>query len=162
MLHRYQVIASLLPHSTSVLDVGCGDGAFGAYLKTARPDVVFHGLDISPVAVDYAQKRGLTSQVIDPARSLDQQIDKTFDCVTVMEVLEHIVEAEEVMASIVKLAKGQIYVTIPNVGCIQHRLRLAFFRRFPVTTIVFHMKEHVRFWTYKDFEQWVTLFGLKR
>lgn len=161
VLHRYQVIASLLPNEASVLDIGCGDGAFGEYLKDTRPDCDFYGLDISKTAVDYAQQRGLKAQVIDPEISIDQQVSESFDCVTVMEVLEHIVDAEEVMTSVAKLAKGSIYITIPNVGCIQHRLRLAFFGRFPVTTIIFHMKEHVRFWTYKDFEQWVSLFDLE-
>jgi methionine biosynthesis protein MetW len=161
LLHRYQVIASLLPRSSSILDVGCGDGSFGNYLKKARPDCNFHGLDISAVAIDYAQKRGLAAQVIDPNRSIDQQVSGMFDCITVMEVLEHIVDAEEVMTSIVSLAKGPIFVTIPNVGCVQHRLRLAFYGRFPITTIIFHMKEHVRFWTFKDFEQWAALFELE-
>jgi methionine biosynthesis protein MetW len=161
VLHRYQAIASALPAETSLLDIGCGDGAFGEYLKNVRPDCDYYGLDVSKIAVNYANQRGLKAQAIEPEKAIDQQVNRLFDCITIMEVLEHIVDAEEVMTSAVKLTKGTIYITIPNVGCIQHRLRLALYGRFPVTTIIFHMKEHVRFWTYKDFEQWVTLFDLK-
>lgn len=160
-LHRYQVIAKLLPDSATVLDVGCGDGAFGLYLAKTRPDCKFHGVDISSVAVQYAQSRGLSAQILDPSKSLQEQIDTTFDCVTVMEVLEHIVDAEEVMTTIAALSRGWIYVTIPNAGCIYHRMRLALFGRFPITNIVFHMKEHVRFWTYLDFKQWIARFNLE-
>lgn len=161
VLHRYQVIAKLLPGSASVLDVGCGDGAFGLYLAKVRPDCKFHGVDISSVAVQYAKNRGLSAQILDPSKNIHDQIGTTYDCVTAMEVLEHIVDAEEVMASIVALSKDRIFVTIPNTGCIYHRIRLALFGRFPITNIVFHMKEHVRFWTYLDFKQWITPFNLE-
>lgn len=33
--------------------------------------------------------------------------------------------------------------------------------RFPITTIIYHMKEHLRFWTPKDFDEWAKTVGLK-
>ena len=65
------------------------------------------------------------------------------------------------MRQVLELNPDRIFVTIPNVGCLKHRLRLMFGGRFPITTIVYHMKEHLRFWTVRDFEQWVECFGLE-
>ena len=58
------------------------------------------------------------------------------------------------MRQVCSLRPGRIFVTIPNVGFLLHRLRLCFGGRFPVTTIVYHMKEHLRFWTATDFRWW--------
>lgn len=160
VLHRYRLVALRLPAGAAVLDIGCGDGAFGSYLKTARPDCRYFGVDISGSAIDFLRKRGLNGKVIRPDESIRAQIEGSFDVVTAMEVLEHVHDAERLMHDILQLTRCIVVVTIPNAGFIVHRLRLAVFGRFPVTTIVFHMKEHIRFWTYKDFLQWSGLFGL--
>lgn len=61
---RDAVIAKLArhlpPHSTELLDIGCGEGYYTAgFIAEAvgQPDLVVHGLDISKVAVRYAAKR---------------------------------------------------------------------------------------------------------
>lgn len=160
LLHRYQAIAALLPSGASVLDVGCGDGSFGIHLRSVRPDCKYFGVDISASAIAIMKERGLAGAVIDPAVRLRAQVDGTFDVVTAMEVIEHVHDAEELMRDITDIAGKEVVITIPNSGFILHRIRLAVFGRFPVTTIVFHMKEHIRFWTYRDFREWAALFGL--
>jgi methionine biosynthesis protein MetW len=160
LLHRYKAIAALLPEHATVLDVGCGDGSFGQYLASTRPDCRYFGVDISGSAISILKSRGLEGLVIDPAAPLRSQVTTQFDVVTAMEVIEHVHDAEALMGEIVGIAKQEVIITIPNAGFILHRIRLAVFGRFPVTTIVFHMKEHIRFWTYKDFRQWAASFGL--
>lgn len=160
LLHRYRAIAALLPPGASVLDVGCGDGSFGQHLAGARPDCSYFGADISKAAISILESRGLRGAVIDPSIPLRGQVPGPFDVVTAMEVVEHVHDAEALMNEIVALSKQEIVITIPNAGFILHRIRLGVFGRFPVTTIVFHMKEHIRFWTFKDFRQWAAMFGL--
>lgn len=161
LLYRYKKIAELLPPSSRILDIGCGDGAFGAHLAIARPDCQYLGLDISQVSVGHAIERGVPCQVIDPGRPLREQVSGDFDCVSLMEVLEHVHDAEELFAQALAFQPNHVFVTIPNVGSIVHRIRLAVFGRFPVTTIIYHMKEHIRFWTFKDFRQWAATFNLR-
>jgi methionine biosynthesis protein MetW len=161
VLDRHELIAKLLPEAASVLDVGCGDGTFGQHLASVRPDCTFYGLDVSSASVELARSKGLAAAVLDPCKTLREQVDRQFDVVTIMEVLEHVHDAEALFRSLQSLGTRSIVVTIPNVGFWGHRMRLALFGRFPVTTIIFHMKEHIRFWTYKDFAQWVALFGMR-
>lgn len=160
LLYRYRMIASLLPQGASVLDIGCGDGSFGLHLASVRPDCTYVGADISASAIDIVRKRGLQGFVIDPEVAVSAQVEGPFDVVTAMEVIEHVHDAEALMAGLVSLTRNLVVITIPNTGFILHRARLAIYGRFPVTTIVFHMKEHIRFWTYKDFVEWVAPFGL--
>lgn len=160
-LHRHRLIADLLPRSASVLDIGCGDGVFGSHVLEVRPDCTYKGLDISAASVQMARDAGLDADILASDITLLEQVGLGTDVVTIMEVLEHVHDAEELFRSILSLKPGIVIVTIPNVGFWMHRVRLAVFGRFPVTTIIFHMKEHIRFWTYKDFVQWASLFDVE-
>lgn len=51
------LVASLAPHGAAILDAGCGEGYYTAALKTARPDDVLAGLDISKDAIQAAARR---------------------------------------------------------------------------------------------------------
>lgn len=118
------------------------------------------GVDIAPTAIEQVNNRGLEGKVICPYKRLKNQIESKWTVITLMEVIEHHVDAEDLMRQVIELAPERIFVTIPNIGCLKHRLRLMIGGRFPVTSIVFHMKEHVRFWTVKDFKQWSDMLGL--
>lgn len=161
ILDRYKIIASLIADRASILDIGCGDCAFQQYLLNNKIFCKTLGIDISPNAVSLAQEKGFSAQLIDPNVRLKNQILDNWDVVTLMEVIEHIPDAEELMRQVLEMRPTQIFVTIPNVGCLKHRLRLMFGGRFPITTIIYHMKEHLRFWTVKDFEQWADTFDLE-
>jgi methionine biosynthesis protein MetW len=160
LLYRYRKIAEMLPPDARVLDIGCGDGVFGAHLLAARPDCTYFGVDVSGESVEQARQRGLQAERFDPARELRDQVPVEVDCITIMEVLEHVHDAEGLMRQALAFAPRRLYVTLPNVGALLHRVRLGLFGRFPVTTIIFHMKEHIRFWTYRDFVQWAGTFGM--
>lgn len=150
-MDRFKVIGSLIDAGESVLDIGCGDGSFQRYLAQIKPSCRSLGLDTSTEAVRFACDHGCDAQVIDPDLSLRDQVNGGWGVITVMEVIEHIPDAERVMRDILELNAKRIFVTIPNVGCLKHRFRLMFGGRFPITTIIYHMREHLRFWTVKDF-----------
>ena len=160
-LDRFKIIANLIEDGSSVLDVGCGDGAFQKYLSQINPNSTSLGVDSSLKAISLAKDQGCSAQLIDPDFRLKDQVPGAWDVVTQMETLEHVADAEDLMQQVLELQPKRIFITIPNVGCLKHRLRLMFGGRFPITTIIFHMKEHLRFWTPKDFRQWVETFGLQ-
>lgn len=160
-LDRFKTIARLVGRNEKVLDIGCGDGSFQRHLQQVHPSCQSLGVDTSSEAVSVAQKHGCTAQVLDTSKTLRNQIPGDWDVVTLMEVIEHVPDAENLMRQVLEFRPRRIFVTIPNVGCLKHRLRLMFGGRFPITTIVYHMKEHVRFWTAADFEEWAAVFNLE-
>lgn len=161
MLDRYRIVSRLVPDGASVLDVGCGDGAFLKFMHDSRPKCRLLGADISRTAISALENAGLAGQRIDPAQPLEHQLDGHWEYVVLMEVIEHVVDAEGLVRQVMSLHPTRIIITIPNVGFLIHRLRLMFVGRFPVTNIIYHMKEHVRFWTVKDFYQWADALGLR-
>jgi len=159
VLPRYQWIADRIPDGASVIDIGCGDGAFLAYLRSRNPSSTLFGVDIAATAIARLKERGIEGARIDGSTPLRGVANRDMDVAVLMEVLEHTVEAEALFKEALSFTPRQIFVTLPNAGFIVHRLRLMFGGRFPVTTILYHVKEHVRFWTVRDFRQWASAMG---
>lgn len=159
-LHRYRIVASKLPDDTSVLDIGCGDGAFLRYLQKAKPNCRTMGADTSGAAMKQLRDSGIPGIHLDGDLPLAVQITEYYENIVLMEVIEHVIESEELVRQVIDLQPKRIFITIPNVGFLMHRLRLMFVGRFPVTSIFYHMKEHVRFWTVTDFYEWAESLGL--
>lgn len=154
LMPRYHIIADRIPDGSSVLDIGCGSGDFIQHLISTKPKCNVVGVDISDAAISRLVKMGIQAKTINPEIPLDKQFDQIFDYVVMMEVIEHIHDAETITRQASLLARKRIFITLPNVGFIMHRIRLGLFGRFPVTNIRCHMKEHIRFWTVIDFTEW--------
>ena len=161
VLHRYIVIKNKVPDGSSVLDIGCGNGGFLKYLKKERPNCDVVGIDVSSEAVENLKTEGFAAYLAQCETSARELTGRDFDYVVLMEVVEHAHDAEQLVRQALECNPRSIFITIPNVGYFMHRLRLMFGGRFPVTTILFHMKEHIRFWTVKDFKQWMEYLGCR-
>lgn len=160
-LFRYIYIAEQLPTTGTVVDIGCGDGRFLRLLHESKPLLRLIGIDKSECAINKLISQGIESKQFDFNSDLDLTLDGTVDFVIIMELLEHLFEPEKLMLDLKKLNANKYYITIPNMGYIVHRLRLAIGGKMPTTTIIFHIKEHIRFWTYADFEHWASFLGYK-
>lgn len=156
---RWKLAGELIEPASSILDVGCGSGEFLAYLASLdKPGMKLHGIDFSERAVEMTRASGFDAERVD---LLTGEIPGTYDYVTCFEVLEHIAEAEVVLQKLKGAFRKQLLISVPNIGYIGCRLRLGVFGRFPNTTCVMHIKEHVRHWTIKDFREWAAHFGLR-
>lgn len=157
VLHRrWEVAAARIADGSSVLDVGCGTGKFLEHVRRERPHCSVRGVDVSAVAVAATREAGIDARVLDVER---EDLDGVADYVTCLEVIEHIAHAEAVLRRLVDASRREVIVSIPNVGFIGCRIRLALFGRFPTTLCVFHAREHLRFWTVKDFREWTEACG---
>lgn len=158
VLPRWQFAAEEVEDGSSVLDIGCGSGEFLEYLQSQHSGLTLEGTDVSKVAVESTQAKGFAARVVDMGT---EEIAGTYDYITCFEVLEHIPEAEVALRRFKQAFRRKLIISIPNVGSLGCRLRLAIFGRFPVTVCIYHIKEHVRHWTPKDFAQWMHEEGLK-
>ncbi|HEX7050670.1 MAG TPA: class I SAM-dependent methyltransferase [Longimicrobiales bacterium] len=159
VMNRFVIGAKYIPSGASVVDVGCGTGMFLKYALERDPSLTVFGIDLSGEAVEITRSKGI------PAARMDllagERPDERFDVVTAFEVIEHIGDAEAFLAALGSICKpdGLILISIPNTGFVLHRIRLAVLGRFPVTNIMLHMKEHLRFWTVRDFRDWARHYG---
>lgn len=109
---RVAVVAARVPTVSSVLDVGCGNGFFLDTLGRLRPDVgVLHGTDRSEAAlrrVSVGKTPGSIDALPFPSAA--------FDCVTCLEVIEHLPAAvyARALPELARVARRYIMVSVPR------------------------------------------------
>jgi methionine biosynthesis protein MetW len=155
---RAKGIEGFINSGDSVLDVGCGTGETLEYLLKNR-EVEGTGVDISDTALVVTSSKGFKTLNID-LTDMDTELDTVYDHIVLFEVAEHIINAEIMMMKLKGKYRKGLYVSTPNLGYIAHRFRLLF-GRFPLTYIS-DPREHVRYWTVKDFLDWSDWLGFKR
>jgi methionine biosynthesis protein MetW len=153
---RARGILDLVKEGDSVLDVGCGTGETLEFLREKR-GIRGTGLDVSSVALDIVKNKGFEAIRADLTRS-DASLSGEWDHIILFELVEHIQEAEILISKLSGLFRKGLYITTPNLGYAAHRLRLLF-GRFPVTYMN-DPREHLRYWTVRDFRWWSRALGL--
>lgn len=104
-----QVLRSLNIHG-NILDIGCGDSYFDHNLLKEDPELCIYGVDIFLKDEDEINDENLHT-----VNSLDKLPDIKFDCIIMMDVLEHIEDHKEYLTNIVKRLKndGTVFITVP-------------------------------------------------
>lgn len=118
---RREMVPFVPAGARTVLDIGCGAGAFGAGLKEVFQadgrDVEVWGIEGNPEAAARAQEvldRVVTGLAPAALAALE---GRRFDCVVMNDVVEHVLEPEELLRAVrPHLADGGCLVaSIPNV-----------------------------------------------
>lgn len=150
---RFPFIEKQISDNSNVLDIGCGDGGTLAYIKS-RKTITELGIDISEVAIAKARKLGINCRVDDLFKLADENTSQgRWDFVILGELIEHVANSEEFLKAAWKVCGQTLILTFPNIAYLPHRLRLLF-GRYPVQW-VHHQAEHLRFWSLKDFADWL-------
>lgn len=101
---------------TSILDFGCGEGAFLDILKEKAPQIGCCGFEFCREAAEKAIQKGHTVYT-------DKIPDMLFDAVAAFQVIEHVADPLELITQLKKLLKpsGLLIITVPNArGPIAH------------------------------------------
>jgi len=161
-LGRAKIISKYIEVGSKILDIGCGDGTIIEYLSKNNKPKEIVGIDISKKAIDYVKKKGFKAYEMDILSDEFTKFlaNKKFDYIIITEVLEHIQDSEKAILIIKRHFTKSIFISIPNAGFFLHRLRLLF-GRFPLVMIQQNVKEHIRFWTLKDFIYWSNYYGFE-
>lgn len=138
------------PESFQVLDAGCGDGEFVAFLHGLGLHVT--GIDLSATAVEKARRRNLAVDL--QVGSLERELPfakATFDVIWCTEVLEHLFDVHRTLAEFNRVLRdgGLLLLTTPYHGLLKNLL------------ITFHSFDrhfnpdisHVRFFTRRTLER---------
>ncbi|MBI3541773.1 MAG: class I SAM-dependent methyltransferase, partial [Deltaproteobacteria bacterium] len=151
---RAEMLEFVPEGAASVLDVGCGDGAFGASLK-ARGVASVWGVELNPKAARAATAR--LDRVFEGGieATLTQLPDGRFDCITMNDVLEHLVDPYALLAAIkAKLAPGGVLVaSIPNVRYLYNLWNLVVRRQWRYEDAGVLDRTHLRFFTKSSIEE---------
>jgi 2-polyprenyl-3-methyl-5-hydroxy-6-metoxy-1,4-benzoquinol methylase len=153
---KFQRVIAALPDGPglSVLDIGCFAGTFLGLLPPERfPRQL--GVDIIPKQIEWAAAHyGAPYREfrLIPNLAALSALDETFDCVTLIEVLEHLSapEIRELLAQVGRLLKpgGRLFLTTPNYASTWPLLELILNRASDVR----YEEQHLTRFTYGNFE----------
>ena len=134
-----RLILEYLPARSSVLDLGCGAGAYGPPLLAAGHEWL--GAETNPLCWSILERRGLPFQQLDLTNRKLPLRDEQFDASIAIEVLEHVIELDPLVAELARVTRDRLLVSVPNMEVIPYYA--------PLGVVPWHLLEstHVNFFT---------------
>ena len=144
----------------TILDLGCSQGEFSAYIKSS--------MRVSICGVDYIEHDGVNDRVDrfylgDLNDGIPAEVMKEkFDALIIADVLEHLVDPYKLLGNIESVMgeDSEVFVSLPNVGHWYPRFTI-FLGRFPYSDRGIFDKTHVRFLTRSTALELCLLSGLE-
>ena len=125
----YELIQSLIPAGSWVLDLGCSDGQLLADLAVNKK-CRGYGIDISEEAVLKCIGRGVAAYHGDMLEGMSYYHDRRFDVVVLSQTLQQTSEPVRVIREMLRVGRSAI-ISFPNFGYWRVRLQLLFTGRMP-------------------------------
>jgi 2-polyprenyl-3-methyl-5-hydroxy-6-metoxy-1,4-benzoquinol methylase len=111
---RRELLPFIPARAHDLLDIGCAGGGFGRVLRSVRSDVYLEGIELDPDAAAAARE---TYDVVTTGAFPDVVPKRQFDCITLNDVLEHIVDPWGALDATLPLLRpgGVVVACLPNV-----------------------------------------------
>lgn len=153
----------LIPTSVNqILEVGCGTGEFGALIKKVDANRHVSGVEFHPRALTKAKENLDQVYPLDLQSHFSEQLPtQAFDCITILDILEHVVEPAFTFKQLLPALKpdGCIIFSIPNVRWQNVVLNLVFNGYWGDGNGVI-AAQHLRFFALKNIMEFLIQFGL--
>ncbi|MCZ4221803.1 class I SAM-dependent methyltransferase [Pedobacter rhodius] len=147
---RHEMIKYIPTNAKNILEIGCGDGSFGAMIKEniqcrywgIEPDSRF--INSAKEHLDFFDNAVFTTDYDLPLQH--------FDCIVFNDVLEHFVEPEKILLYVKSFLKdnGVIVSSIPNLRHAPYLYRLFYLGEFEYQDAGIMDRTHLRFFTKKS------------
>ena len=148
---REEIFLKWIATGSTVLDVAAGNSLFPWVLKEKKSCRVVT-YDISKKAVESQKGQGISAEIAD-LTSEAFHLTQNYDYVILSEILEHLPMPEAVIKKVAPHTKFLI-ISVPNSAFYRFRAQVALGGRFMRQWIA-HPSEHLRFWSHKDFLEWL-------
>jgi methionine biosynthesis protein MetW len=155
-----EIIASLVPQGSRVLDLGCGDGELLSHLIAHR-GCSGYGIDVDDANVLACTQRGVNVIQLNLEDGLALFEDRSFDVVLQLETLQNLRHTENMLRETARVGRIGI-VSFPNFAHWPNRLSVLG-GRMPVTKALpyeWYDTPNIRVGTFADFELLARKIGL--
>ncbi len=146
---EYEFTERFIKESDSVLEIGCGKGAFAKKIKTIK----YTGLESSNSAIKMAEREGihvLNESIQEHAKNYQE----SYDIVCFSQVLEHVSGLYDFLRSSISCVKpgGYLIVSVPSADS---------FISLTVNNILNTPPHHITWWTDKSLHSISDIFGIE-
>jgi len=154
---EYQIILDWIKQSSSVLDLGCGDGELISLL-IQKKKVRAQGIEIDERAIHECVSQGISVFQQDIDTGLSEYVDKSFDYVILSQTLQQVKKPDYVLKEALRVGK-QTIISFPNFGHYPARFQMFFKGKVPVTPSLPHEwyeTPNLHFLSISDFIEYCT------
>lgn len=148
----HEAILEWVTPSSSVLDLGCGDGELLALLVSER-NIRGQGIEIDDKAIFACVARGLNVFHDDIDTGLPEYADKSFDFIIMNQTFQQVKHPDTVLREALRVGK-KVIIGIPNFAHIDARIQICLKGRTPVTPSLpyeWHNTPNLHFLSIRDF-----------
>lgn len=159
---EYKVILHWIREGSSVLDLGCGDGAL-LDLLVREKSVKAQGIEIDEKAIYQCVAKGLSVFHEDIDNGLSDYSDHSFDYVVLNQSFQQVKSPDVVLKEALRVGR-QVIVGFPNFAHYLARLRMFFVGKAPVTPSLpyaWHDTPNLHFLSISDFVEYCRLKEIK-
>lgn len=152
--NRLNTSIALVPAGTKTLaDIGCGNGVFAWMLKEQRPEIDSTSVDRSETAIKYVKTKASVGDI-----TALPFADKSFDCVTCFQVLEHIPYPvyDTVLKELSRVAAKSILISVPYMENTEDDIT-----KCPACHATFNIELHLRNYFDKDIQSLFSKYGFR-
>jgi methionine biosynthesis protein MetW len=128
---EYKAILKWIRQGSSVLDLGCGDGAL-LDLLVREKSVRAQGIEIDEQAIYQCVAKGLSVFHEDIDHGLSDYLDQSFDYVVLNQSFQQVKNPDRVLKEALRVG-GQVIVGFPNFTHYLARLQMFFNGKAPIT-----------------------------
>ncbi len=110
-IRRIKETESMIPPDTaSLADIGCGNGVFVNYLKEKLPNLNLLAIDRSKTALKFVKTESKEGDIADIPLP-----DKSYDCVSCLEVIEHLPVGvyKKALSELARISKKYVIISVP-------------------------------------------------
>lgn len=145
---RKEILPLLPAHSARALEIGCGQGATLAWLRSEGRVDEAYGVEYMPEAAAIAKTR-LDGVVCGDIEKMDIPFNGTFDLLLCLDVLEHLVDPWAFLKRLRKRLgpRGVMVVSLPNAQHHSISVSLLLRGRFDYSESGLMDRTHLRFFT---------------
>jgi ubiquinone/menaquinone biosynthesis C-methylase UbiE len=151
---RIATTERLIPSEVkSLVDVGCGNGVFANYLLQVRPEINIMAVDRSESALKYVSTNKTIGDIADlPLES------NSYDCVTCLQVLEHIPvnNYRKALSELARVSSQYLIASVPYNEKVEKN-----FTQCPQCRSIFNGDLHLRTFTDKDMATLFSEYGFE-
>ncbi len=154
---EHRIILDWIRQSSSVLDLGCGDGELTTLLVQEK-QVHAQGIEIDEQAIHECVAQGLSVFQQDIDTGLAEYLDKSFDYVILSQTLQQVKKPDFVLKEALRVGK-QTMVSFPNFVYYPARFQMFFRGKVPVTPSLPHEwyeTSNLHFLSISDFIEYCT------
>lgn len=145
-MKRMEVTAVMIKDDVrNLADIGCGNGVFINYLSQNKPAIKLTGVDRSAAALKYVNAEKIEASI----ENLPSE-NKSFDCVSCLEVIEHLPEGiyQKALDELVRISKKYIIISVPNSEILEDS-----YNKCPSCKSIFNYEMHLRSFNEKILKQ---------